>query len=128
MKEAESMKDESTLPVAPPYVYVRDLRAQAKVPENGILSQTLHSDERSKVILFGFAAGQELSAHTAPYPATLVFLKGDATLKLGAAEQEATVGTFVSMPPYLEHGIKARNEVVMLLTMMKSAPPPAAAA
>jgi hypothetical protein len=44
------------------YVYVKDLREQARVPENGILSQTLHSDERSKTILFGFAAGQELSA------------------------------------------------------------------
>ena len=108
------------------YVYLRDLRQQAKVPENGILSQTLHSDERSKVILFGFAAGQELSAHTAPYPATLMFLKGDALLKLGAEEQEAVEGTFVYMPPNLEHGIKARNEVVMLLTMIKGVPPAAA--
>jgi quercetin dioxygenase-like cupin family protein len=118
--------EEAEHPAADSYVYVRDLRQQAKVPENGILSQTLHSDERSKVILFGFAAGQELSAHTAPYPATLLFLKGDALLKLGAAEQEATEGTFVYMPPYLEHGIKARNEVVLLLTMVKGVPPPVA--
>ena len=96
----------------------RKLR-EAKVPENGILSQTLHSDERSKVILFGFAAGQELSAHTAPYPATLLFLKGDALVKLGGEEQEAGEGSFVYMPPHLEHGTKARNEVVMVLTMIK---------
>jgi quercetin dioxygenase-like cupin family protein len=121
------MKEEPTHPVAGSYVYARDLRQQAKVPENGILSQTLHSDDRGKVILFGFAAGQELSAHTAPYPATLLFLKGDALLKLGAEEQEAGEGTFVYMPPYLEHGVKARNEVVMLLTMIKGVPPPAAA-
>lgn len=105
------------------YVHVRDLRLQAKTPENGILSQTLQSDERSKVILFGFAAGQELSAHTAPFPATLMFLKGDATLRLGDEEQEATEGTFVYMPPYLEHGIKAHNEVVMVLTMVKGVAP-----
>ena len=55
------------------YVYVRDLRQQAKVPENGILTQTLQNDDRTKVILFGFAAGQELSAHTAPFPAMLTF-------------------------------------------------------
>jgi len=30
------------------------------------------------------------------------------------------------MPPYLEHGIKARNEVVMLLTMVKGVAPPVA--
>lgn len=107
-------------------VFVRDLREQAKVPENGILSQTLHSDERSKVILFGFAAGQELSAHTAPYPATLLFLKGEASLKLGAEEQEAVEGTFVYMPPLLEHGIKAHNDVIMLLTMIKGVTPPVA--
>jgi quercetin dioxygenase-like cupin family protein len=105
-------------------VYVRDLREKAKTPDNGILSQTLHSDERSKVVLFGFAPGQELSAHTAPYPATLMFLKGEAWLKLGAEEQEAGEGTFVYMPPYLEHGIKARTEVVMLLTMIKAPPSP----
>ena len=111
--------EEAKHPAGDSYVYARDLRVQAKVPENGILSQTLHSDERSKVILFGFAAGQELSAHTAPYPATLWFLKADALLKLGGEEQEAGEGSFVYMPPYLEHGIKARSEVVMVLTMIK---------
>src|ERR1022692_1501709 len=100
------------------YVYVRDLRQQAKVPENGILSKTLQSDDRTKVILFGFAPGQELSAHTAPFPAMLTFLKGDALLNLGGDEQQASAGTFVYMPPNLEHGIKARNEVVMLLTII----------
>ena len=102
------------------YVYVRDLREQARVPQNGILSQTLYDDGRTKVVLFGFAPGQELSAHTAPFPAILTFLKGEAALKLGADEQEAVEGTFVHMPPYLEHGIKARTDVVVLLTMIKN--------
>ena len=102
------------------YVYVQDLREQSKVPQNGILSQTLQNDERTKVILFGFAPGQELSAHTAPFPATLTFLKGEALLKLGAEEKEATEGTFVYMTANLEHGIKVRSEVVMLLTMIKN--------
>jgi quercetin dioxygenase-like cupin family protein len=104
------------------YVYVQDLRQQAKVPEDGILSQTLQNDDRTRVILFGFAAGQELSAHTAPFPAMLTFLKGDALLKLGSEEQRATEGTFVYMRPNLEHGIKAQTEVVMLLTMIKNTP------
>jgi len=104
------------------YVYVQDLRQQAKVPEDGILSQTLQNDDRTRVILFGFAAGQELSAHTAPFPAMLTFLKGDALLKLGSEEQRATEGTFVYMRPNLEHGIKAQTDVVMLLTMIKNTP------
>jgi quercetin dioxygenase-like cupin family protein len=101
------------------YTYVSDLREHTRVPENGILSQTLQSDERSKVVLFGFAPGQELSAHTAPYPAILTFLKGEASLRLGADEKEAAEGTFVYMTANLEHGIKAKTEVVVLLTMLK---------
>jgi quercetin dioxygenase-like cupin family protein len=105
------------------YVYVQDMREQARVPKDGILSQTLHNDAHTKVVLFGFASGQELSAHTAPFPAMLTFLKGEATLKLGADSQEAVEGTFVYMTPYLEHGIKAKTDVVMLLTMLKNPSP-----
>lgn len=105
------------------YTYVHDLRAHTRITQNGILSQTLQSDERSKVILFGFAAGQELSAHTAPFPAILTFLKGEASLRLGADEKEAAEGTFVYMTPNLEHGIKAKTDVVVLLTMLKAPPP-----
>jgi len=50
----------------------------------------------------------------------MIFLKGEAHLKLGGEEQQAAEGTFVYMPPNLEHGIKAQSEVVMLLTMMKN--------
>lgn len=104
------------------YIFVQDLKAHVQVPENGILSKTLQNDDRSKVIQFCFAPGQELSAHTAPFPATLYFVKGEATLKLGADEQQATEGTFVYMAPQLEHGIRAKNEVIMLLTMVKNPP------
>lgn len=105
--------------MAESYTYIQDLRAHTQITPGGILSQTIQNDERSKTVLFGFAPGQELSAHTAPFPAILVFLKGEATLRLGSDEKEAGEGTFAYMPPYLEHGIKAKSEVVMLLIMIK---------
>jgi quercetin dioxygenase-like cupin family protein len=101
------------------YTYIYDLREHTRVTEGGILSQTVQSDDRSKVVLFGFAAGQELSAHTAPFPAILTFIKGEASLRLGTDEVEAREGSFAYMPAYLEHGIKAKTDVVMLLTMIK---------
>ena len=105
--------------MAESYTYIADLRAHTQITPGGILSQTIQNDERSKTVLFGFAPGQELSAHTAPFPAMLVFLKGEATLKLGSDEKEAAEGSFAYMPPYLEHGIKAKSDVVMLLIMIK---------
>jgi quercetin dioxygenase-like cupin family protein len=100
------------------YVFFDDLRAHAPLPEDGILSRTLHSDERAKVIQFCFAKGQELSAHTAPCPALLYFAQGEAEVKLGTDVRDASAGALVYMPPLLEHGIKAKTEVVMLLVMI----------
>jgi len=102
-----------------PYVFFSDLR-EISAPANGIVSKTLQNDERSKVIQFCFAPGQELSAHTAPFPAILQFLRGKASLKLGSDEQAAAEGTFVYMTPNLEHGIRAEAETVMLLIMLKT--------
>jgi quercetin dioxygenase-like cupin family protein len=100
-------------------LFFDDFRDHAPLPENGILSRTLQSDEVSKTIQFCFAPGQELSAHTAPFPALLYFAKGEADLNLGGEFHEAHEGTLVHMPPKLEHGIKAKTEVVMLLVMIK---------
>ena len=101
------------------YTYFADLAAEAQVPENGILSRTLHNDDHVKVVLFGFAAGQELSAHTAPMAAMLFFVKGEARVTLGEDVQDAGPGAFAYMPPQLPHAIVAKTPVVMLLSMYK---------
>lgn len=65
------------------YKFIADLFAEASLPDKGILSNVLHKDENLNVTLFGFAAGQELSAHSAPTPAILYFLEGEAAVQLG---------------------------------------------
>jgi quercetin dioxygenase-like cupin family protein len=103
------------------YTLYPDLISEAEIPENGILSRTLHNDDHVKVVIFGFAPGQELSAHTAPMAASLYFVQGEAQLTLGAEVEEVKAGAFVHMCPQLTHGILARTAVVMLLTMHKQA-------
>ena len=103
------------------YTFCADLEAEAQIPENGILSRTLHNDDYLKVVIFGFAPGQELSAHTAPMAATLYIVRGEAQLTLGEDVREVKAGCFVQMPPKLQHGILARTPVVMLLEMHKQA-------
>jgi quercetin dioxygenase-like cupin family protein len=70
------------------------------------------------VILFVFSAGHELSAHTAPMPASLYFLEGEADLTLGADTQAVRAGAFAHMPPHLNHAVVAKTPLVMLLIMM----------
>ena len=90
------------------------------IPPDSIVSRTIHSDDDVKAVVFGFAAGQELSEHTASMPASLLFLQGDATLTLGEDVQEAHTGTWVHMPPNLPHSVVAHTPVIMLLLLYRA--------
>lgn len=103
------------------YTHIPDLAKEVAIPLNGILSRTLYNDDQIKAVLFGFDAGQELSAHTAPVPALIHILQGEADLRLGEDTIEARAGTWVRMPPQLEHGVLAKTPVIMLLLMLKAA-------
>src|SRR5262249_35727753 len=103
----------------PDYLHISDLTKEAQAPAKGILSRTLHNDEKVKAVLFAFAAGEELSEHTASMPAILHFLQGEAKLTLGADTAEAKPNTWVHMSPGQRHGIYAKTPVVMLLLLLK---------
>ena len=101
------------------YSYFADLAGElTEIPPDTIVSRTVYTSDTLKVILFGFAPGQELSEHTANRPAILHFLRGEAKVTLGGDGYTAQAGTFVHMPPKLPHSIYAEREVVMLLLML----------
>jgi quercetin dioxygenase-like cupin family protein len=100
-------------------IFLANVEAEVPMPENGILSRTVFTDDSLKVVAFAFSPGQELSAHTAPMAAVLYFVKGEAELTLGSERMPARAGSLVHMPPRLTHGIVAQSAVVMLLLMLK---------
>ena len=104
------------------YTFLANLHTEFALPEKGILSHVLHKDEHVNVTLFGFSAGEELSAHSAPTPAILYLLEGEANVQLGQDTVNAQAGSFVYMPPMLPHGILAKTQVRMLLIQMKCPP------
>lgn len=102
------------------YTFLANLQQEFAIPERGILSNVLQKDEYVNITAFGFAAGQELSAHSAPTPAMLYFLEGEAEVQLGEDRVQAQAGSFVYMPPMLPHGISAKSPVKMLLVQIKA--------
>ena len=102
------------------YTFLADLHKELAPPEDGILSRILRKDETVNITLFGFSSGQELSAHSAPTPAILYFLDGEAEVQLGEDKVNAEPGSIVYMPPMLTHGISAKSPVRMLLIQIKS--------
>ena len=104
----------------PLYKYIDNLAEQLPaIPENSIISQTLYIDEQVKAVLFTFAAGQELSEHTASTSATIHILAGEGRLILGKDEHVARPGTWVHMTPNLPHSIFAKTPLSMLLLLLK---------
>jgi quercetin dioxygenase-like cupin family protein len=102
------------------YTFLANLQKEFAIPERGILSNILQKDDYVNITAFGFATGQELSAHSAPTPAVLYFLEGEAEVQLGADRVQAQAGSFVYMPPMLPHGILAKSPVKMLLVQIKA--------
>jgi quercetin dioxygenase-like cupin family protein len=102
-----------------PFKHIPDLsELVSDLPADSILSRDVYGDDHVKVILFGFAPGQELSEHTSARPAILHFLEGEADLMLGDEAKKAHAGTWVRMSAHLPHSIRARTPVRMLLMLL----------
>lgn len=102
------------------YEYIANLtETLGPIPADTIVSRTLHQDTCIRLILFGFAPGQELSEHSTPMTATIQIISGDAEIALGGEHFTAVPGAQIYMPPKLPHSIRANAEpVIMLLTMV----------
>ena len=105
----------------PSHAFVPDLMQEVAVPSGGITSKPLYSDSATRVVLFAFDQGQELSEHTASTPAILQFLSGDALVTIGADSYNACPGAWAYMEANQPHSIVAKTPLVMLLTLLKSA-------
>jgi len=102
-----------------PYTFIASLPSLlGEIPPDSILSRTFYNGKEMKAILFGFAAGQELSEHTAARPAVLHFLSGEARLTLGEDEVDVQPGAWVHMPAKLSHSVYAKTEVAMVLLLL----------
>ena len=103
------------------YGYVGDLRAEVEVPKGGILSRTLHEDERVSLTIFAFDAGQELTEHTSSRAAIIEVLDGEAEIVLDGEAHAAGPGAWIAMPPGMRHALRASSPFVMILTLLRPA-------
>ncbi len=101
------------------FTHFVDLAKEVEPPDDGILTRTLFNDDDVKAVIFGFGRGEELSEYTASMPAILHFISGEATLTLGDDMVVAQPGTWIHMPANLQHRVKTKTPVVMLLLLLK---------
>jgi len=88
--------------------------------DGAVVSRTLINQKTGTVTLFAFAAGQELSEHTAPYDALVQVLDGETEISIGGQPFHLTVGDAIIMPANDPHAVKALTPFKMMLTMIRS--------
>jgi hypothetical protein len=83
------------------YQYFTNLVAELPpIHKDSITSRTLFSNDRIKVIIFGFASGQE-------------------DVVLGTEKIQAQAGTWAHLPAQLAHSVYATTDLVMLLILLQ---------
>ena len=100
------------------------LGSATQFSDSGIVSRTLLDAERTRVVLFGFAAGQELTEHATPARAVIQMLSGRAEWTLGKEKRTLAAGDLLHLPPGQPHAVVATEPFSMLLTLVRESDQP----
>lgn len=101
--------------------FFADLLAESPPPARGILSQTLYDADDVRLVMFGFAPGEELSEHTAARPAIVHVLAGEGEAVVGGERHAIGPGTWFHMPAGMAHSIRADTPLAMALYLLAPA-------
>jgi len=96
-----------------------DLEDMIEFARDGIVSKTVAKKPGSEVSLFCMSTGQELSTHSASFPAIIHVLKGKGQITLGSQSYEAKPNTWFYMPKGIPHSVQATENLVFLLTLFR---------
>lgn len=75
----------------------------------------------TKLVLFSMDTGQEISAHTTPFPAQVLLLEGSIRVMVDGTWTLLEPGDQKSLPRGLAHGVRAEAPSHWLLTMRRGA-------
>jgi quercetin dioxygenase-like cupin family protein len=111
---------EKTL-ISPGFARVLSLAEETQFSPNGIVSRTLLQTENLRLVLFGFAEGQELTEHTTTQHATVHILSGECDFSVGSQTHRLKPGDLLYLPPGAPHAVKAVGRFSMLLSLARPA-------
>lgn len=102
---------------------VLSLRDETQFAGQGIVSRTLLHTATARVVLFGFAEGQELTEHTSTAQALIQVLSGSCEFSLNGEPRTLKPGDLLYMPPNTPHAVRAMEAFSMLLTLLSPTEP-----
>jgi quercetin dioxygenase-like cupin family protein len=98
---------------------VADVAGLVSIAPSAIVSRVVARAQGGSVTLFAFAAGQELSEHTAPFDALVHVFDGKLVVTIGGEPVDVGPSQMVLMPANVPHALRAEEDSRMILTMVK---------
>ena len=98
---------------------ILSLSSETQFAANGVVSRVVLRTKSVRVVLFGFAEGQELTEHTSTSDAMIQILSGECEFSLAGKWHALKGGDFLFMPARLPHALRATKQFSMLLTLTK---------
>jgi len=95
-----------------------DLESMIEFARDGIVSKTVAKKVGNEISLFCMSTGQELSTHSASFPAIIQVLKGKGQITLASQNYEAKPNSWFYMPKGLPHAVQSTENLVFLLTLI----------
>lgn len=94
------------------------LSESVQVSASGIVSRTVLQSPETRIVLFTFAEGQELTTHTSKRRAIVQILEGACDFFYAGKWQRLDTGTLLHMPPNHPHAVRASaGPFSMILTL-----------
>ncbi len=84
-----------------------------------IVSKQIIKKPNGNVTLFAFAKDESLAEHTSPFDALVQILEGTMEITLGGEPHIVAGGERLLLPANVSHGLVAKANTKMLLTMIK---------
>lgn len=87
--------------------------------DNSIVSKQIIKKSNGNITLFAFGKGESLTEHTSPYDAVVYMVDGEMVITIGGNPHKVKAEEFLIRPANIPHGLKAKVNSKMLLTMIK---------
>ncbi len=80
----------------------------------------MSNDEISKEVRIVFKTGQEMSEHKAPFPISVMTLKGSIAFAYDDESLVLESGDMIKLDAHVVHALKAREDSIVQLTLNKN--------
>ncbi len=106
------------------YIHFDQIADEIEIPKKGITSHSIISQPHVRIVVFGFADGEEMTEHTAAVPAVAHVISGEFDFIVPDKTFNFKSGGWIHMDAHLPHSLVAKGDsklVLYLLRGLKSA-------